>query len=295
MALSENARGALLMSIAMAAFTFNDTCMKAVTASLPLYQSIFLRGLVAAIAIAIIGIRSGMLQINIPREDLRWLGLRTVGEIVSTVTFLTALRHMPLANLSAIMQSLPLAVTLGAAVWLNQPVGWRRLTAIGVGFLGVLLIIRPGTEGFDRWALLGVISVAFVVLRDLSTRRMSSGLTSVTVALSAATSVTLTALLLLPFTGWRTPTGEEWALLAGASAFLITGYIVIVMATRTGDIGYVAPFRYTSLVFAVALGWAAFGQFPDLLTLAGGGVVIATGLYTFSRERRLAAGKDQAA
>lgn len=295
MALSENARGALWMSIAMAAFTLNDACMKAVTLNLPLYQSIFLRGLAATIAIAIIGMRSGMLNLKIPREDLRWLGLRTVGEICSTVTFLTALRHMPLANLSAIMQSLPLAVTLGAALWLNQPVGWRRLTAIFVGFIGVLLIIRPGTAGFDRWAVLGVISVAFVVLRDLSTRRMSSGLTSVTVALSAAASVTLAALFVLPFTGWRTPSGEEWALIAGAAVFLIMGYIVIVMATRTGDIGYVAPFRYTSLVFAVALGWAVFGQFPDMLTLVGGGVVIATGLYSFRRERRLARSAGSAA
>lgn len=289
MALSENARGALWMSIAMAAFTVNDTCMKAVTASLPLYQSIFLRGLAATLAIAVIGLRSGTLRLRIPHEDLRWLGWRTVGEVGGTVTFLTALRHMPLANLSAIMQSLPLAVTLGAALWLNQPVGWRRLTAICIGFLGVLVIIRPGTEGFDRWALLGLSSVAFVVLRDLSTRRMSSGLTSVTVAFSAAASVTLTALALLPFSGWRTPTGEEWALIAGAAVFLIGGYIVVVMATRIGDIGLVAPFRYTSLVFAVVLGWLAFGQFPDLLTLIGGGIVIATGLYTFHRERRLAA------
>lgn len=289
MALSENARGALWMSIAMAAFTLNDTCMKAVTASLPLYQSIFLRGLAATLAIAIIGLRSGTLRLNIPREDLRWLGLRTVGEIGSTVTFLTALRHMPLANLSAIMQSLPLAVTLGAALWLNQPVGWRRLTAIGVGFLGVLFIIRPGTEGFDRWALLAVISVAFVVLRDLSTRCMSSGLTSVTVAFSAATSVTLTALAVLPFSGWRAPAPAEWTLIAGAASFLIAGYIIIVMATRTGEIGFVAPFRYTSLVFAIVLGWGVFDQFPDAVTLVGSGIVIATGLYTFHRDRRLAA------
>lgn len=289
MALSENARGALWMSIAMGAFTLNDTCMKAVTASLPLYQSIFLRGLAATLAIAIIGMRSGMLRLTFPREDLRWLGLRTVGEIGSTLTFLTALRHMPLANLSAIMQSLPLAVTLGAAFWLNQPVGWRRLTAIGVGFLGVLLIIRPGTEGFDRWALLAVISVGSVVLRDLSTRCMSSGLTSVTVAFSAAASVTLAALVVLPFSSWRAPAPTEWALIAGAATFLIAGYIIIVMATRTGEIGFVAPFRYTSLVFAIVLGWAVFGQFPDILTLAGGGIVIATGLYTFHRDRRLAA------
>lgn len=287
MPLSENARGALWMAIAMAAFTINDTCMKAVTESLPLYQSIFLRGLATTLAIAFIAHRAGTLTFRVAPEDRRWLALRIVGEVGGTVTFLTALRQMPLANLSAILQSLPLAVTLGAAIWLNQPVGWRRLMAIGVGFLGVLLIIRPGTEGFDRWALLGVVSVAFVVLRDLATRRLSSDMPSVAVALTAAASVTLMALVVMPFSGWVTPDPREAALILGASAFLITGYITIVMATRTGDIGLVAPFRYTSLIFAVALGWAVFGQFPDNLTLIGGGVVILTGLYTFHRERRL--------
>lgn len=287
MPLSENARGALWMAIAMAAFTINDTCMKAVTESLPLYQSIFLRGLATTLAIAFIAHRAGTLTFRVAPEDRRWLALRIVGEVGGTVTFLTALRQMPLANLSAILQSLPLAVTLGAALWLNQPVGWRRLLAIGVGFLGVLLIIRPGTEGFDRWALLGVVSVAFVVLRDLATRRLSSDMPSVAVALTAAASVTLMALVVMPFSGWVTPDPRETALILGASAFLVTGYITIVMATRTGDIGLVAPFRYTSLIFAVVLGWAVFGQFPDNLTLIGGAVVILTGLYTFHRERRL--------
>lgn len=287
MPLSENARGAFWMAIAMAAFTINDTCMKAVTESLPLYQSIFLRGLATTLVIAFIALRAGTLTLRVAPEDRRWLALRILGEVGGTVTFLTALRHMPLANLSAILQSLPLAVTLGAVIWLHQPVGWRRLLAIGVGFLGVLLIIRPGTEGFDRWALLGVVSVAFVVLRDLATRRLSSDMPSVTVALTAAASVTLMALLVLPFSGWVNPAPREAALILGASAFLITGYITIVMATRTGDIGLVAPFRYTSLIFAVVLGWAVFGQFPDGMTLIGGAVVILTGLYTFHRERRL--------
>lgn len=286
MILSPNARGALWMSIAMGAFTINDTCMKAVTATLPLYEAIFLRGLLTSFAIAFIGWRARTLTLSVAPEDRFWLLLRTIGEIGGTVTFLTALRHMPLANLSAILQSLPLAVTLAAALWLREPVGWRRLSAIGVGFAGVLLIIRPGTEGFDRWALLGVISVVFVVLRDLATRRLSSELPSVTIAFSAAASVAVMALVVLPFSGWTAPGPREAALIAGASTFLVTGYILIVMAMRTGDIGLVAPFRYTSLIFAVGLGWAIFGQFPDRLTLLGGAIVIATGIYTFHRERR---------
>ena len=114
---------------------------------------------------------------------------------------------------------------------------------------------------------------------------MSAGLTSITVAFSAAVSVTVVALAVLPFSGWAPVRASEMALIAGASGFLIAGYILIVMAMRVGDIALVAPFRYTSLIFAVVLGWTIFGQFPDAFTLLGGAIVIATGLYTFHRER----------
>ena len=285
MTLSDNARGSLWMGIAMGAFTLNDACMKAVTETMPLYQAMFLRGVLTTVLIAAIGIRAGTLRFDWAPSDRFWMALRTVGEVGGTLAFLTALRHMPLANLSAILQSLPLAVTLAAALLMREPVGWRRLAAILVGFCGVLLIVRPGNEGFDRWSLLGLVSVAFVVLRDLSTRRMSSDLTSVTVAFSAAVSVAVTALAVLPFSGWAAVRGTEMGLIAGAAAFLVAGYILIVMAMRVGDIALVAPFRYTSLIFAVALGWAVFGQFPDAFTLLGGAIVIATGIYTFHRER----------
>ena len=287
MQLTDNSRGALYMSIAMAAFTVNDTCMKAVTATLPLYQAILLRGGLTVVALLAIGWWMGALRFRIVPEDRKWIALRSVGEVAGTLTFLTALRHMPLANLSAILQFLPLAVTLTAALFLREPVGWRRMAAILVGFFGVLLIVRPGTAGFDLWSLVGLASVACVVLRDLATRRLSSGLPSATVAVYAALSVTVTAALLLPLEGWAPVTLGSALLIAGASGFLIVGYLLIVMAMRVGEISLVAPFRYTALVFAIALGWAAFGQLPDSLTLTGAAIVIATGVYTFHRERRL--------
>lgn len=287
MPLSDNARGALYMSVSMAAFTANDACMKAVTQALPLYQAMFLRGALATLALLAIGWRMGSLRFRMEPSDRKWLSLRTVGEVGGTLTFLSALRHMPLANLSAILQFLPLAVTLAAALLLREPVGWRRFTAIGVGFAGVLLIVRPGTEGFDRWALVGIASVAFVVLRDLTTRRMSSALPSVTVAVTAALSVTLTGAVLVPFGGWVPVGAAEAALVATAATCLIAGYLLIVMAMRVGEISLVAPFRYTALVAAIGLGWVAFGQWPDTLTLVGAGIVILTGIYSFHRERRL--------
>lgn len=284
---SDNFRGALYMSIAMAAFTVNDSCMKLVTAELPLYQAIVLRGALTTLALLVIGWRMGTIRLRLPAADLRRIGWRTLGEVTGTVTFLSALKHMPLANLSAILQALPLAVTLAAAMILREPVGWRRMLAIIIGFVGVLIIVRPGTAGFDVWALVGLASVGCVVLRDLATRGLSRDVPSVTVAIYAAVSVALTGLVLVPFSGWEAVSLRIAALIVAAAGFLIMGYLAVVMAMRVGEISLVAPFRYTALIFAIVLGWAVFGQLPDGWTLIGAAIVIATGIYTFYRERRL--------
>ncbi|MCY1127852.1 DMT family transporter [Frigidibacter sp. RF13] len=288
MAVSDNLRGAALMCAAMVAFTVNDTFMKAVTVDLPVLQAIAMRGVVTSVFLLAIAWRAGAFAAWPGRADRFWLAMRTLGEVLGTLTFLFALKHMPIANLSAILQFLPLAVTLAAAVFLGTPVGWRRLTAILIGFAGVMMIIRPGTEAFDRWSLLGVVSVACVVLRDIATRKLSAEVPSPLVALAAALSVGLSAGLLLPFTGVVAVSAVQLAQVAGAAAFLIVGYLTVVMTMRVGDISVIAPFRYVSLVAAILLGWAAFGEFPDRWTLSGSAIVVATGIYTFLRERRLA-------
>ena len=290
--LSGNARAAGLMVLAMAAFTVNDTCMKAATETMPLFQAIFLRGLLSSAGLCLIAAQAGALRYRPGRADMRAIGWRTVGEVGGTVAFLLALRQMPLANLSAIMQAMPLLVTLAAMLFLGEPVGWRRIAAICAGLVGVLLIIRPGSEGFDGWSVVALISVAFVVLRDLATRRVSSALPSVTVALSASLSVMLMGAVVMPFEGWVRPGLTEALLLIGAGAFLIAGYLVVVMATRIGELGAVAPFRYTALLFALLLGWLIFGDWPDRMTSLGAVIVVASGLYALARERRLRLRRD---
>ncbi len=282
---AENHRGILLMVAAMAAFTLNDTCMKSVNADLPLFQAIFLRGVLTTLVLGLIAWRMGALPLRLTGRDRRLVTFRLLGEVASTVTFLLALRHMQLANLSAIMQSLPLAVTLAAALLLRSPVGWRRMAAILVGFLGVLMIVRPGTQGFDHWSLLGLASVGFVVLRDLTTRGLSHDVPSAAVAFLSAGSVTVIALLAIPTEGWVPVTATGAAKVGAAAAFLIVGYLTVVMTMRVGDIAIVAPFRYTALLFALVLGWLVFDQFPDGWTLLGAVIIMATGAYTFHRER----------
>lgn len=285
--MSENLRGILLMCASMAAFTINDAFMKSVTQTLPLFQTIGLRGLIAVSGLLILCLATGAFRFRPNRRDGWLILLRSIADVVATIFFLEALLRMPLANLAAILQALPLLITLGAAVVYKDKIGWRRMTAILVGLIGVLIIIRPGTEGFDRWSLLGLASVACVVVRDLSVRPLQGQIPSTLVALGAAVAVTLMGWSGTVFQGWQAPTEWEAARILGAGLFLIVGYLTSVSAMRHGDVGLVAPFRYTSLLWAIVLGFLVFGNFPDGWTILGATIVVAAGLFTLWRERRL--------
>jgi drug/metabolite transporter (DMT)-like permease len=161
------------------------------------------------------------------------------------------------------------------------------MTAILVGLIGVMIIIRPGTEGFDRWSLLGLASVACVVVRDLAVRKLQGKLPSTVVALGAAVAVTTMGWIGTAFQGWDPVSPTEGAKVLGAGLFLIVGYLTSVAAMRHGDIGLVAPFRYTSLLWAIVLGLVVFGDLPDGWTLLGAAIVVGAGLFTLWRERQL--------
>jgi drug/metabolite transporter (DMT)-like permease len=284
---SENLRGVLLMCASMAAFTINDTFMKSVTQTLPLYPSIALRGLVAVLGLSVLVIVTKAYRFRPSRRDAGLILMRSLVDVAATILFLEALIHMPLANLSAILQSVPLLITLGAALVFGDRIGWRRMTAILVGLIGVMIIIRPGTEGFDRWALLGVGSALCVVIRDLAVRPLQGQVPSVLVALGAAVGVSIMGWIGTGLQGWHSPTGWELTRVIAAGLFVIVGYLTSVSAMRHGDIGLVAPFRYTSLLWAIALGFFVFGNLPDGWTLFGASIVVAAGLFTLWRERAL--------
>ena len=286
MILSDNTRGIVAMCIAMAAFTLNDAMMKLVTQQLPLMQAIVIRGGLSIAGLLVLGRVMGGLRFRLAPRDRRLVAWRTAAEVGGTLCFLGALTQMPLANLSAIMQALPLAVTLAAALFLGEHVGWRRMAAICVGFAGVLLIVRPGTAGFDAWSLLGLVSVGFVVLRDLVTRRFATALPSVLVALWSAVAVTAMGVTGVVVNGdWQPVAAVDAGRLVLASSALIFGYVFSVQAMRHGDVAMVAPFRYTMLVWAILFGWLMFGTLPEGWTWVGAGLVVASGLFTFWRER----------
>ncbi|MBC7156113.1 MAG: DMT family transporter [Rhodobacteraceae bacterium] len=288
MAIGGNARGAVLMMAAMAAFTLNDTLIKLLSGDLPLMQVLTLRGLGTLVAFLALALWRGALRARPDRRDWGLIGLRTLAEVGAAWLFLSALFNMPLANATAILQALPLVVTLAGALVFREPLGWRRLSAIAVGFGGVLLIVRPGAEGFNAWSLMALASVGCVTVRDLATRRMSASVPSVLVALATSAGVTLASALASVAVDWAPIDARLGWTLVGTTVFVFAGYLLSVATMRVGDLSFVAPFRYTGLLWSLVLGLVAFGDFPRPLTLLGAAIVVATGVFTFYRERRLA-------
>lgn len=290
MTLSDNMRAALLIVVSMAAFTVNDALMKLASPDLPFFQLIVMRGALITIGLTVLAALWGHLRFKPSGRDRLLVTLRTLAEAIGTYFFLTALFVIPLANLSAILQALPLTVTLAAAVFLGEPVGWRRMIAIFIGFLGVMIIIRPGLEGFNIYSLYGVAAVLCVTFRDLAARKLSPAIPSSRVAISAAIGVTALAAVGSQVTGeiWVMPDTSESLLLIGAALCLMAGYIAAVSGMRMGEIGFVAPFRYTSLIVALLLGLVVFNEWPDNWTMLGAAIVVATGLFTLYRERATA-------
>ncbi len=294
MSLSPNLRGALFMVVAMAGFTINDAITKSVVGDIGAGQVMLVRGIFATTMIVVLAWASGALRQA--RHVLHpAVALRSACEFASTVTFLAALAHMPLANVSAVLQALPLAVTMGAALFLGEMVGWRRWFAIFAGFAGVTIIVRPGFEGFSIYSLLALVCVMFCAVRDLATRSVPSEVPSVLVSAITSSVVTLGGVLILPFSGGWTPLETTQVGLLGAAAVLLMfGYQFIIMAMREGDISFVAPFRYTALLWAIMLGYLVFGDVPDVAMIAGAAIVVTSGLYTLYRERKVGQGKPAA-
>lgn len=286
--MSGNLIGALLMMASMFCFTVNDAFVKLTDGALPLPQLLALRGMMATALIFGLALALGRLRFRIDRRSWVLIGLRCLAEIGAAYFFLTALLHMPLANVTAILQTLPLTLTLAAFVILAEPVGWRRVTAIAAGFCGVLLIVRPGAEGFTIWSVYALIAVLCVTARDLLTRRLPPATPSMSVTLLTSLAVTLWFAAASAFRPWMPVEPVIWQLLAASAFFVVGGYFFSIQTMRVGEVSFVAPFRYTSLLWALMLGWAVFGDWPAWQTLLGAAIVVAAGLFTFWRERKLA-------
>lgn len=275
------------MVASMLGFALEDTFIKQLAATLPMGQVLALLGCGGVLlfgALARLGGRPVLSRAVFSRAVL----LRNGGEMLGSAAFVTALALTPLSTAAAILQATPLAVTLGAALFLGETVGWRRWTAIGAGFAGVLLVIQPGLAGFEPASLFAVVAVAGLALRDLATRLVPAAVGSAQLSCWAFGALVPTGLLMLLVPGVDAAALTPPDLARLGAAFVCGGfaYYAIVAAVRLGEVSVVVPFRYSRLVFAMAIGMVVFGERPDGPMLLGAALIVGAGLYTIWRETR---------
>lgn len=278
------------MVVAMAGFALEDALLKQMAAAVPIGQLLVMVGLGSGAIFGTLARFQGRPLFS-PMLLNRPVMLRNLSEAFGSAFFVTALALTPLSSASAILQATPLAVTLGAALFLGEKVGWRRWSAIIVGFAGVLLVIRPGLEGFQPASLLAVAAVLTLAVRDLSSRLVPVEVASAQLAAWALLSLVPTGLVMLVVghTSPVVPSAPDLLRLGGVFLVGGIGYYALVAATRGGDLSTVMPFRYTRLVFAMIIAALVFGERPDALMLGGAALIVATGMYTIWRTAKLRA------
>ena len=190
---------------------------------------------------------------------------------------------MPFANVTAILQILPMTVTLAAAFVFKEKVGIIRISLILIGFLGVILIINPSADGFNLYALYALISVFLITIRDLITRKLSSKVPTLLPTVSASIGVLLFSVILLINTPLQPLNTQNSFFIILAAFFIIFGYYSAVLVMRSGEISFISPFRYSAILFALILGFIFFNEQPDKIALLGIVIVMLSGIILMMR------------
>ena len=275
------------MILAMAGFAFEDLFIKMLSAYFPISEVIMILGFTGSIVFLIIAIFQNAPIIHKDLLD-KYVIMRTICELLGAVFFVTAIALTPLSSASAILQITPLLVTIGAVIFFREKVGWRRWSAVFVGFMGVLLILRPGFGGFMPASIFALLGSVFLAARDLSTRAMKVDLPSVTIALYAFIAFGISGILIIPFNSPMViPSLNQIMYFIGASTFGVFAHYSLVISSRIGEMSVISPFRYSRIVFAMLLAIIILGERPDSFTLIGAAIIVLSGMYTFVRENLL--------
>ncbi len=284
----DNLRGTVLMVVSMALFAVEDVFLKLAAAQMPVGQVLMIFGAFGLLGFGLL-VRGRGQRFFDPAMLNKALALRALGEAMGRLGYTLAIALTPLASAAAILQATPLVVVLGAALVFGERVGWRRILAVLGGFAGVLMILRPGFEGFmpaSLWAVFGMFGLA---LRDLATRAAPPALSHLQLGFWGFAVLLPTGAAMLAVSGGAVvPAAGIVGALALGAVVGVAAYTAVIAAMRTGEISAVTPFRYSRILFAIILGILVFGEWPDGMTLAGAAVVVGCGIYTVLRERRLA-------
>ena len=281
-----NRRGAVFMVLSMAGFAVEDSLLKIAAVSLPPGQVLITFGVLGTMTFAALALMAG--EAPLTRAMLgRPMILRSLSEVTGRLFYMLAIALTPLSTASAILQATPLVVMVGAAMLFGESIGPRRWLAVALGFGGVLLILRPGTEGFGTLSLLAIMAMLGFAGRDLATRAAPVSLSFRQLGVVGFSMLIVAGLIVLPFGGpMAAPDGATWAGLLAAAAAGVCAYTFLTVAMRTGEVGAVTPFRYTRLIFAMVAGVAIFGETPDRWTIIGSAVIILAGIAALRLSRQ---------
>jgi drug/metabolite transporter (DMT)-like permease len=284
--MTDNLRGSLFMVLAMAGFAFEDAFLKAASQHLPLGIVVTVMGALGMAMFAALAMARSDRPIPaiLASRVMLW---RSASEIIGRLFYALALALTPLSQTSAILQATPLVVVLGASWLFGEKIGLQRWLLIIAGFLGVLIIIRPGLEGFSALSLLAVAGLLGFAGRDLATRAAAPALTNAQLGVAGFLVLMLSGLIILLVVQPAISLNAlGLGMTAGAAVFGVLAYAALTQAMRTGEVGVVTPFRYARLLFALVLGFVVFGERPDALTLLGSAVIVACGVVILSQSRR---------
>lgn len=275
------------MVAAMAGFAVEDMFLKAAAAQMPVGQVSALVGCFGMMAFALMCWRRG--EPALPAALFsRGMAIRSAFEVAGRLFYSLAIALIPLSVASAILQATPLLVVGAASVIFGERVVWQRWLAVAVGFVGVLMILRPGLAGFDALSLLALAGMVGFAGRDLATRAAPPALSNAQLGVAGFAMLALSGVVITAVTGRiAAPSAAALGLTALTCAFAVVSYAALTGAMRTGAVAVVTPFRYTRLVFALILGVTVFGERPDLMTLLGSAVIVASGVCTLTRSQRI--------
>jgi len=281
--LSNNQRGIVAICACMASYTVNDVLVKQILRTYPIGEVIFVRGVMSTLLIGAIALAFGHAR-ELRAAISRLLAARSACDGLATAGFIAALAHMPLANLAAVLQIAPLLITALSVVLYREVVGVRRWTAIGVGFIGALLVIKPVPSAFNIWALVGAGSALAAALREIQTRRIGHGLPVLVVAFWGAVAITLCGLFFAVTEDWLMFSASDLIKLFVAAVFVGNAIFLLALGFRDVDLSVVAPFRYSYLITSAIGGYIVFHELPDGWTVVGAVLIVASGIYTLHRD-----------
>lgn len=282
---SQNMRGAALMVAAMAGFALEDMALKAAMRVVPVGEALIVFGLLGMFGFIALARSRGQRVIH-PAVRSKVMALRATCEVMGRLGYTLAIALIPLSNASAILQATPLVVVGAAAVFFGEKVGWQRWLAVAIGFVGVIIILRPGVEGFNAASLWAVVGMLGFAGRDLATRAAPPILSNFQLGIYGFFMLIPTGVILLLLSGGVVvPAAPEIGMLAGASVVGVLAYWSLTSAMRLGEISIVTPFRYMRLPFALALGALAFGERPDAPMILGAILIVGSGIFTLTHAR----------